>query len=293
MNDKDIEQLFQTLKADKTICSDFNSDNSWNLIAGRCGFDQTVKPIKYTVRDRIEFYVWQFTHAVVKPLATSFAVVVLLMAGWIGSTNASFDSLPGDNLYPMKLSMEKVQLAVSFDPEQRSRLELEFTSRRLNEMVELTAERNLANPVRVRIAVDRFKDTVSSISNELTNNDSTELAKAVGRKTQVYRSTVKSSATDVPKEVADQVLEVQQLIDTTQEQAVDVIITAHENQDDEETAHELKIAFDQQIGALNIGEDEELNQKLELAQALADEGSYRRAFQLLKEVELLLKISQE
>ncbi len=290
MNEPNIEQLFKKFKDDPAMGTSFDMTTTRELISKSLGFDlaDTV-PAKYSFRDHVEFYVFRFTHAAMKPLVTSFAAVVLLLTGWIGATNASFDSLPGDRLYPIKLSMEKLQLAAALDTKQRSRLELEFTSRRLNEMVELTAERNLANPVRVRIAVKQFKDNVSTLSNELTNEGSTELAKAVGRKTQAYRTSVKATSKDVPKEVAAQVAEVEDLIDTTQDQAVEVIVTAHENQDDPETAAELKLTFDKQIATIDVGTDKTLAAKLVQAQALADAKSYRRAFQLLKEVELLLK----
>lgn len=289
MTEREIEKLFQSLKNDHTMGESFDSETSRALVTKACGFAADREPAAYGVRDYIEFYIWQFSNAALKPVMASAAFVVLLFTGWIGATNASFDSLPGDRLYPVKLSMEKLQLAAALDGEQRARLELEFTGRRLNEMVELTAEHNLANPVRVRIAVDNFKDTVSSISNELTTDSSTTLAKAVGRKTQVYRSAVKSSTKDVPKEVADQVAEVTDLIDTTEDQAVEVIITAHENQDDAETAAELKLTFEQQIAAIDVGDRIELAEKLERARALADQSAYRRAFELLKEIELLLK----
>ncbi len=288
MTDRDLIKQLQSLKDAPELGGGFDVESVWSKFASENDFPTDTKNIHYGFRDYVEFYVWQFTHNAIRPLATSFAVVVFMVAGWVGSTNASFDSLPGDQLYPVKLAMEKVQLAVALNIEQKSRLELEFTSRRLNEMVELTAERSLANPVKVQMAVNSFKDSVTSLSTELTNHDSTELAKAVGRKTQTYKTTVKSSATDVPKEVAAQVAEVQKIIDDTQDQAMDVIITAHENQEDAVTSEELKQSFEKQFASLNVEGNTELTAKLVLAQALANEGSYRRAFQLLKEIELTL-----
>jgi len=291
MNDRDLIKQLQSLKDAPELGGGFDVESVWSKFASEHDFPTETKDIHYGFRDYAEYYVWRLTHNAIRPLATSFAIVVFMVAGWVGSTNASFDSLPGDRLYPVKLTMEKVQLAVALNAEQKSRLELEFTSRRLNEMVELTAERSLANPVRIQMAVNSFKDSVTSLSTELSHNDSTELAKAVGRKTQTYKTTVKASSTDVPTEVAKQVAEVQKIIDDTQDQAMDVIITAHENQEDAVISEELKQSFEKQLASLSATDNTELTTKLAQAQALANEGSYRRAFQLLKEIELILNAS--
>mgnify|MGYP001028567983 FL=1 len=56
---------------------------------------------------------------------------------------ASRLALPGDWLYPAKLSIESVQLALTFDPTDKARMQIELTQRRTTEIVQLVLEDEL------------------------------------------------------------------------------------------------------------------------------------------------------
>ena len=82
---------------------------------------------------------WPFmlTPAIAKALALT---VVLLIA--IGSMAAlSTRSLPGDLLYPIKLTTEKVQFAFVRAPEGKAELRLTFAEKRLNELIRTVEQR--------------------------------------------------------------------------------------------------------------------------------------------------------
>src|SRR5207248_6477956 len=51
----------------------------------------------------------------------------------------SGNSLPGDPLYPIKLGVERAQLAITFDPAARARLHAQFADVRLSEAQRLVA----------------------------------------------------------------------------------------------------------------------------------------------------------
>jgi hypothetical protein len=294
MTDKDITQLFKKLKDDSDTNRAFDADRSWKLISERCGFDSEQKESNYGFRDHVEYYVWQITHATAKPLIASLAVFVFMFSGWVGATNASFSALPGDKMYQVKLTMEKVQLNLTGDQMKRSKLQVEFATRRLDEMVELAAltPQDMSSN-RVQLAVNNFKTEVAHIKEDLSkdNPENTKaLAKVVGRKAEIYRTTVSASNNSFTDNVKSQVEEIGEIIDEAEEQAVEVFITAHEELPDEESANELKHSFEKQFGALTTKElSESQIEKIDLARLLADEGAYRRAFQLLKEVQLDLK----
>ncbi len=193
--------------------------------------------------------------------------------------NTTLNALPGDDLYSVKIGLERTQLALALTDSQRAKLQVEFAGRRLEEMVELSAS---TKPQNLHLAVNRFKSELETIKEDLAANEKTELAKALSHKTSSYQNTVASSVVALPSEDAQGV---QEIIKDTNDQAVDVIITAHELAEDEEAVLELEIAFNTQFAALNTRElTKDLSAKLDLAQALQDEGAYRRAFQLLKEV---------
>jgi hypothetical protein len=55
----------------------------------------------------------------VRAAATSLLAFVVV-AGGAGSVYAAQSSLPGDGLYPVKIGVEKIQVAVTRDPEQKA-----------------------------------------------------------------------------------------------------------------------------------------------------------------------------
>lgn len=179
--------------------------------------------------------------------------------------------------------MEKVQLTLATSAPQRAQLKTEFTSRRLEELVALAASSQ--GSVELNHAVDLVKQNVANIQDELKQDQNTstqELAKAVGRKADALKSTVKASSPTLSKQVQK---EVSKIIEETKEQAVEVMITAHEQIQTQENAHELEVTFNQAY--LTAEDVATVTEEVQLKQAVAlkEKGSYRRAFQVLKEIE--------
>ena len=73
-------------------------------------------------------------------LATSLAIAFLFLLSGTGLVRASNGALPGDNLYPVKRTLEDIRLLLVFSPESREELEGEFEQERLYEIDELLAE---------------------------------------------------------------------------------------------------------------------------------------------------------
>jgi len=67
-------------------------------------------------------------------------VTILLFASGTGLVSASTNSVPGDNLYPVKRSWENFTLFFAFDMVHREELELEYEHERLDELQELFTE---------------------------------------------------------------------------------------------------------------------------------------------------------
>jgi hypothetical protein len=73
-------------------------------------------------------------------LAISFAMTALLLSSGTGLVSASSSALPGENLYPVKLTWENVRLFFTFNEEYRETLEYTFEDERLHEVNELLVE---------------------------------------------------------------------------------------------------------------------------------------------------------
>lgn len=70
----------------------------------------------------------------------TLTVVTVLFVSSTGLVRASSNTLPGDNLYPVKRTWEDVKLLFTFNPDNRQALELEHENERLDELHELFAE---------------------------------------------------------------------------------------------------------------------------------------------------------
>lgn len=284
MNDREFEKQLEALKDSPEMGANFDMQKLWDRFAQENDFPKSNEAVNYGFRDYLEFYVWQFSHTIAMPVAASVAVFVLLLTGLAGANSASFNALPGEKMYSTKLTLEKLQLATAFSSAQKAKLQVEFASRRLEEMVALTATQ-YQNDASVRLAVNQFKKEVENIQADL-KQEKTELAKEVGRKASDYQKTVADSSVNLSEDIKQEVDEVQQILEDTKNEAVEVIITAHETTEDAEAAQELQKAFEEEVAALQAKDlTDEQKQKIETAIELQKEGAYRRAFQLLREIQ--------
>ncbi|MFC1848291.1 DUF5667 domain-containing protein [Chloroflexota bacterium] len=79
-------------------------------------------------------------------VAISLVIAILIMGG--GTVGASTNSLPGDLLYPVKTTSEKVQTFFTFGNEARANLYAKLAERRIDEIRALAArERNIPTSV--------------------------------------------------------------------------------------------------------------------------------------------------
>src|SRR5512133_2811611 len=103
---------------------------------------QTGVPVAPAVS--LGFFAWLSNFFGQKRFAVQFAVVlVLIIALFVSSTGvalAAQDTIPGDNLYPVKLAVENLQLAVTTSAAGEARLRTDFAKRRLLEIQSLVLE---------------------------------------------------------------------------------------------------------------------------------------------------------
>ena len=77
--------------------------------------------------------------ASLRRLAVTLAIVTLLFVSGTSLVGASSNTLPGDNLYPVKRTWEGVRLFFTFNPVEREALEVEQENERLHEVQEVLA----------------------------------------------------------------------------------------------------------------------------------------------------------
>lgn len=144
-----------------------------------------------------------------KPLAYLSAILLLLLLGTGYTMSAASHSLPGNTFYPVKLSWEKLQLSLVPDEVDRTKKQIEFASRRLNELS--TVAEGVSSPVekqaQVAQAVRHFNDSIREVKTSLEkaaaqapeeNSDLVEVARFVNDKSQAFEQTLVGYYPDLP-----------------------------------------------------------------------------------------------
>lgn len=95
-----------------------------------------------------------------KRLASSIAVfLIVMLSGGSGLAYASYDSLPGEKLYVVKVTTEELQAAVKTTPEARATFEVKRAERRINEAVTLAKTGKLDESKKATIAANLKRHT--------------------------------------------------------------------------------------------------------------------------------------
>lgn len=102
-------------------------------------------------------------------------LLLLVLATAFGSSllvNAAFYSLPGDRLYPLKIRLERAQLALMSDKKQITELKVEFAKKRIYEIdkIILQQEEPVEKEKKVHIAVKTLKQNIESFKDDMKKN---------------------------------------------------------------------------------------------------------------------------
>jgi anti-sigma-K factor RskA len=130
----------------------------------------------------------------VRVLAIVVAAVVILAAAGGTTVYAAQSSLPGDMLYPVKTSVENIQLAVTTSPAAKARLYLQLAQKRIDEVtrqvklnrsvtvrsLEIVTQQydNVLKTLKTSTDVNSIDETLSSLS-VISLNQQLELEQAV------------------------------------------------------------------------------------------------------------------
>ncbi|MFC1788263.1 DUF5667 domain-containing protein [Patescibacteria group bacterium] len=303
----------------------------WNRISSELKFDLSQPVRHYAFGDYVEFWMHQFSSVVVRPLAVGVSVFALVMVGWIGTVNASFDSLPGDKLYPVKLATERVRLTFASSGG-RAKLHTEFAGRRLQEAVDLGSSSDQERHSRVKAAMAQFEQELVFAGESLAKVQGKDLegaaniAAEINQKANEYEAVLTQNSNDSVemKEAIENALDA---VDETAGQTIDTLVTTHE-QDQEAVKDPLGKSFQNEFKnlkdrtALSLGrlevvtavltESEILNQKdyseritqvkymllendgrFREATDLYAAGGMRKAFELLGEIRTRVELTEK
>lgn len=187
-------------------------------------------------------YFWRLTESlmpenifrfVVRPVALSLLVFGVAFGSWAATVSASYDSLPGDTLYSLKMVAEKAQLSFTSGDNKVS-LQAEFAGRRLEEIAKIAERPEMENKDERTIqAVANFSQHIKAVKSTLENineqsGTAATVAQMVDRKTAEFADALDKAKTDATEGVKNEMDKASNLVTDTGIKAIEVMIKQSE-----------------------------------------------------------------
>ena len=215
---------------------------------------------------------------VARPVGVFTMIFSVVFCSGILGVNASRSSLPGDMLYGVKLTSERVQVGMTMNKPKKAEMHVDLAERRVTEMETIAAQPESTQEDkndRIQIAAVEFKKEIEETKNQLEAvktetaqpQEIVDSAKRVDEKTGELSDRLVAINEAIPAaEVKKDLTEATVLADEAAVKAVEVIVDKHEK--GEVTISEVELV--QSIQAkLQKAEDGVVGATLAVAQATA------------------------
>ena len=178
---------------------------------------------------------------VARPVGVLTLLALFVFGSGMLSVNASKGSLPGDFLYPVKLTSEKVKVGLTVSKERKAELHVDFAGERVNEIeTVLVVEKEVSEQEqKIKIAVDELKKDLQkaqdSMEESMNTTDDSEKAVAsameIDKKTEEINVKIALNLEEVKenKELTKDLKEAELATTKTSVVAVEVMIDKHES----------------------------------------------------------------
>ncbi|MFA5187864.1 MAG: DUF5667 domain-containing protein [Patescibacteria group bacterium] len=149
--------------------------------------------------------------AVYKPVGSMILICSVLFGAWIASVGATKNSQPGDLLYGLKLTAERMQVNLTMNDEKRTNLEIAFAERRLDEIKQTTAkDGSNKNKKNLEVTLKNFQESINNVKSNLAKLEATDkqaalkVADLIDEKTKSYVGILKDQQDQNPQFVASE-----------------------------------------------------------------------------------------
>jgi len=147
--------------------------------AKRALFEQ-MQDTKTRADHRVWFWPQQTAFRVVAGIAT---VIIIFGTAGGGTVYAAQSSLPGDILYPVKLSVENIQLAVTLDAADKADLHLTLAQRRIDEATEQAQLNRNIDIEALGTVKQQYDDAIKELNNSNNAEASSEILSRISAAT--------------------------------------------------------------------------------------------------------------
>jgi hypothetical protein len=212
-----------------------------------------------------------FIKFIARPVGILSALAVIVFGTGAFGVNASKSSLPGDFLYPVKLTSEKVTVGLASSGQEKAKAHVTIAEERVREIEAIVKVEQSANTKKdkVKIAVDGLKKEMESVKRELgvaqdigkSSKNLVTTAKEVDAKIEQITDKVKTVKTnqsvitgeqtgrvgDPVKEIIKKLNEVTIVAEETGVKAVEVLVDTHKAGNSSMSDKEVVVVLEKKI----------------------------------------------
>jgi len=206
-----------------------------------------------------------------RPVGVFVGLMVLVFSTGMFGVNASRGSLPGDMLYQVKLTSEKVKVGFTVKEEKKAVLHVQFAEERVKEIetvsqkassMETKKEQIKVAAIGLKNEMAKTNETLDKVKQDQTNaKDVLQTVKSVDQKTAELEVRIDQKKEEMKddKEITKSLSEVKAAMAETGVKAVEVIVSKHES-------GAIKLSDTEIIETIN-----NIDKKIESAQKKVDE----------------------
>lgn len=200
-----------------------------------------VKTEQNIIKDLLVFFSHSTIKFVAKPVAVVSLVTALILSTSVATVRAAMGSLPGDNLFIVKRSIEKATVSLTIGEDEKAKLEVHLAKNRLDELDKISQKTvsRIKMVQSINMAVDELKKDVEKAQNRLEkvkNENSSDdkalnLAKVIDTETDEMKISLNEKKDQVPEDIKDEtnkkMNEAYTAIEETGLKAVSIIVEKH------------------------------------------------------------------
>lgn len=222
---------------------------------------------------------------VVRPIAVVLVIIVAATSAYSGTVKASYETLPGDTLYPVKLLAEKIPVTVASltgDNNTEVKLHIKIAQNRLAETKKILTGSDPRKKDQLGVTMTNLKNelkTVNQTLNEAKANPvdiKAESVKDVSQGTELIKSELQdvkinllASASQEDKDLSKEISETKDLVNDVSVKAVEVMVNKHLDGDQSVTKEDVKSAINTTLQN-NLSNVAESKQNVDGAKIIVD-----------------------
>jgi hypothetical protein len=238
--DRKISQIKKL--SELTPDKDWENKTKHEILAEISGQNRLRQAEKLTSNERFDLSMMNFFNHLVPSLSKVIAGFLIIFMG-TGVSFVAQASVPGEPLWPIKRSIEKVQLSFTISSVKETEVHMKHASERLEEIDKIISDSN-ENPVEIEDKQAAIKKAVTHLEQDITAVDAAlkvvqqekepleivELAKKVTDATKEAVDILEQQAIDVDDEELSEVLDsVKEVNAEVKKSAVNIALEVHQD----------------------------------------------------------------